>query len=119
MTNEEIARVCHEVNRGLCVALGDFSQTSWDDAPAWQRESALEGIKNALAGAEPHESHDNWSKEKIAKGWVWGDRKDAEEKTHPCLVEFHELPATQQLKDHLFVTVVRVLGYDSVVQEAI
>ncbi len=110
MTNEEIARICHEVNRGLCEALGDYSQTPWETAPEWQRESALEGVKNALAGAEPHESHERWCKQKVTDGWVWGALKMPDMKTHPCLVGFDELPVTQQLKDHLFVTVVRVLG---------
>ncbi len=110
MTNEEIARICHEVNRGFCEALGDFSQTQWETAPEWQRESALEGVKNALAGAAPSESHESWARQKVEDGWTWGAVKDPEAKTHPCLVGFYELPAEQQLKDHLFVTVVRVLG---------
>lgn len=35
---DKIARVCHEVNRAYCQALGDNSQPAWEDAPAWQRE---------------------------------------------------------------------------------
>ncbi len=110
MTNEEIAKICHEVNRGLCEALLDYSQEPWEIAPDWQRESALEGVKNALAGAEPHESHEGWSNQKLEDGWKYGPIKDPGKMEHPCLVPFDELPVTQQLKDHLFVTVVRVLG---------
>ncbi len=110
MTNEEIARICHEVNRGLCEALEDYSQTQWETAPEWQHETVLAGVENALKGAAPNESHDSWSLKKLKDGWVWGEKKDPWKKTHPCLVPFDQLPATQQLKDHLFVTVVRVLG---------
>lgn len=29
-----VARICHEVNRAYCEALGDTSQVSWEDAPS-------------------------------------------------------------------------------------
>ena len=45
MTNEHIARVCHEVNRAYCEALGDTSQPAWEDAPEWQRKSAMKGVE--------------------------------------------------------------------------
>lgn len=40
-----IARVCHEANRGYCISMGDKSQLPWDEAPAWQRGSAVQGVK--------------------------------------------------------------------------
>ncbi len=45
MTPEQIARVAHEVNRAYCQALGDNSQPAWEDAPQWQRDSAMLGVK--------------------------------------------------------------------------
>lgn len=113
MRSEEIARICHEVNRGLCNALGDSSQTSWEEAPTWQRESAIDGVEfHQSATGEPtvpQDSHNNWMRQKLEDGWVYGAEKDAEAKTHPCLVPFDHLPREQQLKDHLFVAVVHVL----------
>lgn len=44
MTPEQIARVVHEVNRAYCEALGDTSQPKWEDAPQWQRDSAMLGV---------------------------------------------------------------------------
>lgn len=32
MTIEQIARVCHEVNRAYCESMGDTSQVPWEDA---------------------------------------------------------------------------------------
>lgn len=111
MEQEEIARVCHEVNRGLCEALGDNSQPRWEDAPEWQRSSALNGVKSAIEyNFGPSRSHESWMDEKIADGWVRGDVKDPEAKTHPCLVSFFDLPPEQRLKDHLFVKVVEILS---------
>jgi hypothetical protein len=45
ITFEELARITHEANRTYCQALGDDSQLHWDNAPEWQRESALAGVK--------------------------------------------------------------------------
>lgn len=107
-----IARVCHEANRAYCATLGDNSQKPWDEAPDWQKESAVNGVLFHLKnpGAPPSASHDNWMKEKVESGWVYGEVKDENAKTHPCIVPYHELPVPQQLKDSLFISIVRVLG---------
>lgn len=111
MEVEEIARICHEVNRGLCEALGDDSQVVWGDAPNWQRISARNGVRSFHNGKRsPSDSHGSWMREKLAEGWVYGDHKNVEDKTHPCLVPFNLLPREQQLKDELFVTTCRVLS---------
>ena len=68
---EEIARVCHEVNRAYCAGTGDTSQVAWEQAPQWQRDSACNGVRYALtnAGATPESMHDSWLAEKRAAGW--------------------------------------------------
>lgn len=112
MTIEDIARVCHEANRGLCEANGDRSQKPWDDADGWQRSSALVGVDFALEHPDVPDSaqHDAWMNDKIRDGWKYGAEKDAEAKTHPCLVPFDELPPEQRAKDTLFRAVVKALA---------
>lgn len=102
------AITAHEVNRVWCERLGDTSQPTWDDAPQWQRDSALAGVAFHVANPDAGDSasHDNWSRDKIADGWTFGEVKDPEAKTHPCLVPFDQLPADQQFKDRLFRTIV-------------
>lgn len=104
MQVEDIAKVCHEANRAFCEALGDTSQAAWDEAPEWQRESAVNGVvfHQRNAHARPSASHENWMAEKESAGWVFGEVKDPEAKTHPCMVPFGELPEPQQRKDYLF-----------------
>lgn len=110
--NEElvlsVARVCHEANRAWCASQGDFSQVPWDDAPDWQKESCINGVRFHLENptAGPSGSHENWSKVKLAEGWVYGPVKDADAKTHPCLVPYGDLPADQRVKDHIFTAIV-------------
>lgn len=102
-----LAHIAHEANRAYCRSVGDDSQPAWDDAPEWQRESAMKGIEGALAGNTPEQQHQSWLAVKEADGWVYGEVKDADAKTHPCMVPYAQLPAEQQRKDHLYGAVVR------------
>lgn len=108
MTIKDIARVAHEANRAYCESIGDYSQPPWHQAPDWQRESAMNGVGFVLANPEstPEESHENWSKQKVEDGWVYGEVKDPEAKTHHCLVDYDQLPEEQRIKDYLFRGVV-------------
>ena len=107
---EACARAAHEANRAYCLALGDESQVSWDSAPAWVRESSMVGVRVALAGATPEQTHDAWCGHKSADGWVYGTVKDAEAKTHPCLVPYADLPEAQKRKDAIYLAVVRAMA---------
>lgn len=108
-----IAKTCHEANRVWCEANGDKSQKSWEDAPDWQRHSAKLGVVMHLnnPGAGDSASHDSWMEQKIADGWVFGEKKDpdATPPTHPCLVPFKDLLKFQQAKDRLFRYIVHAM----------
>lgn len=111
MTVEQIAQVCHEINRAYCTAFDDNSQLPWEEAPEWQKTSAINGVKFHLENldAGPEASHNSWLKEKEESGWVFGKEKDVEAKTHPCIVPFEALPLQQKAKDYLFRQVVHSL----------
>jgi hypothetical protein len=108
----KIAETCHEANRALCAAFGDHSQVAWADAPEWQRQSAMKGVKFCITNpnAPPSANHDSWLEEKRVTGWRYGPIKDAERKTHPCFVPYDELPADQKAKDHVFKAIVGALA---------
>lgn len=112
LTIEEVAGICHEANRRLCLHLGDLSQPPWDAAPDWARDSAIAGVDMHLKSGtlvSPEASHASWLAHKIADGWIHGPVKDPDKKTHPCLVPFEQLPPAQQAKDWLFGGIVRAL----------
>ena len=108
---ERIAKICHEANRGYCEALGDHSQLAWEDAPQWQRDSAVAGVEFICdnPGAKPSASHESWLAQKQADGWKYGVVKDAEKKEHPCFVPYDKLPVEQKAKDYIFGAVVRAM----------
>jgi hypothetical protein len=108
---EGMARLCHEVNRGICEGLGDYSQKPWEIAADWQKQSSIRGVRFALANPNgtPEHQHLAWCEDKIAEGWKYGPVKDENLKEHPCLVPYGELPEGQRIKDHTFRAIVRAL----------
>jgi hypothetical protein len=108
-----IARVCHQANKAWCEECNDFTQKSWEEAEQWQRDSAIKGVKFRLENPNAKEDaqHNAWMEDKIKDGWVYGDVKDVEKKTHPCIVPFDQLPLFQQKKDKLFCAIVDALRY--------
>lgn len=107
----KIAKVCHEVNRAYCTAIGDNTQPEWKKAPAWQVESAEKGVKFHIKNpdAGPSASHDEWLKEKAETGWKYGIVKDVQKREHPCFLPYAELPVEQKAKDFIFTEIVKQL----------
>lgn len=109
-TDEQVlaaAEAAHEANRAYCASIGDDTQVEWSEAEEWQRESAVAGVRGVIEGNTPEQSHESWLAFKEADGWVHGEVKDAEAKTHPCMVPYAELPDEQKAKDDIFVATVR------------
>ena len=105
---ELIAEFCHEANKAICESFGDFSQSSWDNAAQWQKDAALAGVAFKLENqaSTSEQLHQNWMKQKLDDGWLYGDEKNADKKTHPCLVPYENLPAHQRAKDAIFNVIV-------------
>ena len=108
MEVKAIARLCHEVNKAYCEAIGDHSQVSWEEAHDWQKNSAIQGVLWVMKNPDttPEDTHKNWMKDKLKEGWVYAPVKDVEKKEHPCMVPYEELPLEQKVKDYLFRAVV-------------
>lgn len=108
---DALAEICHEVNRAYCrSAMNDTSHEEWSKAPDWQKDSCRAGVK-ALLGSNLNQEqmHSIWMAEKAAKGWTYGEVKDDQAKTHPCMVPYAELPQEQKVKDFLFRAVVKTI----------
>ena len=108
------ARVAHEVNRAFCQTIGDYSQPKWDEAPDWQKESTINGVRGTADGTitSPEQSHESWLAEKERTGWKYGPVKNPETREHPCMVPYSQLPPEQRTKDDLFQAVVSAVLSD-------
>jgi hypothetical protein len=115
LTSEQIIEACsragHEANRAFCLAMGDTSQASWDDAPDWQKSSTRNGVIGVLVDNNtPEDSHESWLKEKVETGWKYGPVKDPVKKEHPCFLPYNQLPIADRMKDHIFVKTVNTVA---------
>ena len=106
-----IAAAAHEANAAYSRSIGDNSQPTWAEAPQWQKDSAVAGVRMHFDNpdASPRDSHQSWLTHKEADGWVWGEVKSPEDKTHPCMVPYDDLPPEQQAKDDIYTGVVKTL----------
>ena len=95
---EFIAGVRHACWVSYQIAAGQPHNIEMNDD---QRASLYDGIRFQLDNPDitSEENHENWMKMKIAQGWKYGTTKDFDEKTHPDLVPFDDLPDIEKLKD--------------------
>lgn len=109
---EQIAEMCHEVNRAYCETYNDQSQVPWQEAPENIKQSARDGVMFKLMNPEAtsEDMHNNWLLFKEKDGWIYGDEKDADKKTHPCMVPYRDLPVHQRAKDAIFATIVKQMS---------
>jgi hypothetical protein len=118
-----ISSICHASNRGLVIeafsqqgkrpSIDDPAMVDWAGVPAAIKDSTRAGVRLALTRGEHYqagESHAAWLKYKLAEGWTYGSEKSLGNKTHPNLVPFSELSLIEQLKDHVFIAVVRSIA---------
>lgn len=43
--------------------------------------------------------HEVWAETRIRQGWTYGEQRNDELKTHPCLVPYEELPESEKEYD--------------------
>lgn len=111
MNIEDIAKICHEMNRVYCSTIVDHRQVEWDKAPEWERIRAVRVVEflrdSPLAVASA--SHYSWLNEMWRDGWTFGRVVDLENKKHPGFILYEELPVEEQAKGRLFTSLVRAL----------
>lgn len=110
LTTTDIGRICHEANTALCVALGDPALPHWEELDHTYRASTIQGVVAVLHGATHEELHNSWMAERTRQGWVYGPVLDRENKIHPNLKPYAELPEKQCLKDQLFSAIVKAVS---------
>lgn len=113
LSDEAIARVVHEANSALQREAGDMVPgLPWDSETPQQRASILAAVRAVRYGGvtSPALMHEAWCGYKRREGWVYGPEKDFEKKTHPCLVDYGQLPAEQRVKDGMCIAIVTQLA---------
>lgn len=106
-----LASLAHGMNVAYCASIGDHSHMPWEETPEELKKSLEYGVKLHLENPDttPEQSHESWLKQKEVDGWIYGEEKNLEKKTHPCILPYDQLPAEQKTKDSLFKAVVTLL----------
>ncbi len=109
LTLLEIAEICHAANRVYCRHAKSYSQLRWDRLDRAKQEGIAEGVSFVIDNPDctPQETHAAWVKSTLKLGWIHGGVLDGTAKCHPSLVPWDELPVREQIKDELFLGIVR------------
>lgn len=59
--------------------------------------SSLEDLMEFIA----KNVHENWAQQRMSEGWTYGEVRDDDKKTTPCLVPYEELPEIEKNYDRL------------------
>ena len=68
-------------------------------APLDTRDIELPKELDELIERMARNVHDVWAQGRIAEGWTYGEQRDDQLKTHPCLVPYEELPDAEREYD--------------------
>lgn len=72
---------------------------TYTPAPLDTREIELPKELDELIERMARNVHDVWAQGRIAEGWTYGEQRDDQLKTHPCLVPYEELPDAEREYD--------------------
>lgn len=91
----------HELDRAYRSCIDGDSHPQWDDAPFWQRDFAERCVHNFSRRKPPSDIHFRWLVGMREDGWVYGSSVDEKERTHPMVLGFNQLPASQRMRYHI------------------
>lgn len=49
-------------------------------------------------------AHDIWALQRIKGGWTYGESRNDDQKKHPCLVPYNELPESEKEYDRIMAS---------------
>ena len=83
----------------------------WDKREEDFKEQFLKVIERQCGmsrSSSPEELHGSWMQAYYDRGWVYGEKYDAEKRIHPDLVPFDDLGTLEQDKDSVFVALCEI-----------
>jgi len=112
MTVTQIAKIAHEI-RSVSIGLFKGKPTiAWDDLNEGVKNYILREVhywlKNPSASAS--DSHNEWLRCKTEEGWSFGEENDHENKKHPSIVPYDQIPIQEKMANELIMKTVRLLS---------
>lgn len=105
------AKVNHEVSNAMKSFYGEAKGKAFDKL---SEEEVHELVVACTAVGEnpnmsPADVHQLWVDAKLRKGWKQGEVLDQNAMTHPCLVPYEQLSPEDQVKDVIFLAVIKAM----------
>jgi hypothetical protein len=103
LTSKQIAEIINSVTSRIPRPDGSFPPDLWCDLSSEQKQRAMDAVVKIYSEPTktPEELHNLWMKPLLEDGWSAGDFS-LQNKKHPCIVPFHDLPASEILKDEIW-----------------
>lgn len=99
--------VCYQMGAGLPI----HNNTDGLYPPSEDRLESLKiGTEWALSNpsATAEDNHKCWMETKLKQGWKYGEVLDTVLKTHPDIVDYHNLTEVEKRKDDMDILMVRL-----------
>lgn len=98
------AEACHKVNNVIRELAGE-EVIPWEETTEEIRQSAISGVQQVVKNPDitAADIHGEWMSYKKKQGWIYGEERDENKKTHPGMRPFSELDKFDKLKDSAFV----------------
>ena len=77
----------------------EMNKVKYTPQPIDTTDVELPGELEQLVEQMSKNVHDVWAETRIKQGWKYGERRNDELKTHPCLVPYEELPEEEKEYD--------------------
>lgn len=111
-TDEQVARIVHNLTVTIHEAVGESTPALWDDLPAgaWQRKDAMRQVRLVRKhGLSAEDDHEAWRRAREKEGWTFGETFDAERKRNPRLIKWEALPFRDRARSLACFRVIRTL----------
>jgi hypothetical protein len=104
-----LAESCHEVTKVLSEQVLSEDKKEWKLIDSKAKARMINAVQRAIEKkiTDPAIAHEDWMADMIKEGWTHGEEYSEENKTHPCLVHYADLPTGQQTKDELYLAVLK------------
>ncbi|AFN39421.1 hypothetical protein [Aeromonas phage AS-yj] len=103
----KIARTAHDAIRRFNLILGD-TDTLWKEEPEKVKRVWTKHVTYIIdhPDSDARTVHELWRNYKEGEGWIFGEDKSRDEKTHPCLTSYDELHEIEKMKYYIFIETV-------------
>lgn len=100
-----IAKIYHQMHKALCETYADYTQKDWEQCEQWERDIEIEYVETWKRRPDDMLAvfhHEHFIKSMSQKGWSYEKTPNIENKKHPLLAQYSELPYFQKIFDEIF-----------------